>query len=320
MNEIEVLQAAFGFDEPSAAARERARAALVERMAPRRRRWDYRIAVGVAAAAAVAVGAVVVTGVGTDGQRPVTRASTPPVAAAALPYAKPAGATEFLENAAWTAARRAWVDPLPGQFMYVEFRTTENPPEISDAQPNGALVPGQTVQRRRESWTRIDGNLVASRQDGGQIYTRERPGRTQPSIPYGDLAGLTTPEKFDEWHHREKPAGASPELLLTSYVLPPDVEAAIYRWLARQPTARVDLNGVNFDGRPAIALTYIVEDYLRTELLFDPRTYALIGDRRVAVKDHAADSPDGTPARAGDVFRLVVRVRFGIVDQAGDTP
>ncbi|WP_203931641.1 CU044_5270 family protein [Virgisporangium ochraceum] len=327
MNEMELLQDVFGFDEtPSAAARDRARTALLDRIngvespAPRRpARWTLRAAAVVTAAAAVAVGVVVVTG---GPAERTDRSGDPPAAVAAPPYAKPAGAAEFLENAAWTAARRAWVDPRPDQFMYVEFLTTENRMEVADANPNGALVPGQTVNKRRESWSRVDGHVIAGREDGGQLHSRERTEKQRwPTIPYDDLAGLTTPEKFDEWHHRVKPAGASPEALLTQFVLPPDVEAAIYRWLARQPGARVDPDAVNFDGRPAIALTYVVEDYLRTELLFDPETYALIGDRLVAIRDHVAESLDATRyIKAGDVFRLVIRNRFGIVDRAGDTP
>jgi hypothetical protein len=343
MNEIEVLQDAFGFDEvPSPAARARARAALLDRItapgpvacrastvtAPepvaRRRRpaWvTAAVAATTAVAAAVTV-AVVAIGAGTPERAGRTGPTDGPPVAAAPPYAKPAGAAEFLENAAWTAARRAWVDPRPDQYMYVEFLATENRPEVSDANPNGALVPGRTVNRRQESWTRVDGHVIGGREDGGQVRTVERTEKQRwPTIPYGDLAGLTTPEKFDEWHHRVKPAGATPEALLTRFVLPPDVEAAIYRWLARQPGAQVDPNGVNLDGRPAIALTYVVEGYLKTELLFDPQTYTLIGDRLVAIKDHVAESLDATRhIKAGDVFRLVVRSRFGIVDRPGDTP
>ncbi|MFC7531585.1 CU044_5270 family protein [Actinoplanes sp. GCM10030250] len=325
-NEIDVLQDVFGPDEvPSAAAHDRARAALLNRInepapARRRPRWAVRITAVVATAAAAAVGVVALENVGTVSERTEPGRSTPVVAA--LPFAKPAKAAELLENAAWAASRKPWVTPRDNQFMYVETTATLNRKKILDASPNGALVPGKTETVRSEDWARVDGDVMASRKKGGKLEVTERTKKaTWFTIPYADLAAMTTPEKVQQWIDAPKMVGADPDALLMQQVLPPDVEAAIYRWLARRPGVRVNLDSVNLDGRPAIALTWTVEGYLKKDLLFDPETYALIGDRLVAVKDHVSKGDDGTRRiKAGDVFRLVVRNRAGIVDRPGDTP
>ncbi|MEU4420829.1 CU044_5270 family protein [Actinoplanes sp. NPDC024001] len=322
MNEIDVLQEVFGPDEvPSAAAHDRARAALLHRIndpgpARRRPRWAIRITAMVATAAAAAVGIVALENIGAVDERGTSR----PVVAA-LPFAKPAKAAELLENAAWAAARKPWAMPRDDQFMYVETISTLNRRKILEAAPNGPLVPGKTETVRQETWMRVDGDVMASRERGGRLeVTRRTATMSWGTIPYADLAGLTTPEKFQGWLDAPKTFGADPDALLMQQVLPPDVEAAIYRWLARQPGVQVDLHSVNLDGRPAIALTWTEEGYLKKDLLFDPRTYALIGDRLVAVDDHVRESLDGTTRiKAGDVFRLVVRSRAGIVDRPGDT-
>jgi hypothetical protein len=333
MNEIDVLHDVFGPDElPSASAHDRARSALLDRIngpGPVRRRslWALRITAAVTAAAAVAVGAVVIgtvtddepRGAGQATGRPAAGAATP---AAAPPYAKPAGAAEFLENVAWAAGRKPWVTPRPDQFMYIETTATVNNRQVSDAAPNGPLVAGKTETQRRETWARVDGQVRGGRDNGGPINTREQGRATQWAfVPYADVAGLDTPEKFEAWQNAPKQVGADADALLMQNVLPPAVEAAIFRWLARQPGVQVDQNSVNLDGRPAIALTFHLEGYLKHDLLFDPQTYALIGDRLVAVADHVNEALDGTTRiKAGDVFRLEVRGRSGIVDKVGDLP
>jgi hypothetical protein len=328
MNEIDVLHDVFGPDEvPSVAAHDRARSALADRIngpGPRRRpRWSLRIATAVATAAAVALGVVFVM---TDDAPPDPRQATGPrggasSAPAAPPYARPAGATEFLENVAWAAARKPWVTPRTDQFMYIETISTVNNRQVSDAAPNGPLVPGKTESQRRETWMRIDGQVMGGRDNGGPIRTAEQNARQMwVVIPYGDISVLDTPEKYEAWRNAPKMADANPEALLMQNVLPPAVEAAIFRWLARQPDVQVDQNSVNLDGRPAIALTFHLEGYLKHDLLFDPQTYALIGDRLVAVADHVNEALDGTTRiKAGDVFRLEVRGRSGIVDTIGET-
>jgi hypothetical protein len=242
--------------------------------------------------------------------------------AATPPYPKPVKAAELLENVAWAAARRPWVEPRPDQFMYIETIFMQNRKGVQDDQSNGALVPGQTQQTRRETWWRLDFKASGIRENGGRLDAYTDDHRTQSAtLPYSDVAGLDTPEKFEAWHAADKSVSLDTDALLATYVLPPAVEAAIFRWLARQPGVQVDLNSVNLDGRPAIALTFRLEGYLKHDMLFDPQTYALIGRRLVAYADHTDMPLDGPRhIKAGDVFALDIYGKRGIVDKVGGTP
>jgi hypothetical protein len=77
---------------------------------------------------------------------------------------------------------------------------------------------------------------------------------------------------------------------------------------------------VNIDGRPAVGIGLTTEGYLSQELLFDKETYALIGERLVAIADYTNVSTDGTShTHKGDVFRQAVYTVSIIVDNVGDT-
>ncbi len=324
-DEIELLRTAFGPDEvPSVTARERARTALRERAAPQpvrartavRRRWALRVGLAGAVTAAAVVAVVTVENANTvtrhDGRsRPVI---------AALPFARPASATELLENAAWAAARKPWTTPRPDQFMYKESRTLRNTEALQRRAPNGPLVPGRTRLVTEQSWNRIDGQVMA-RMDGGRLVV-ERQSRQLSWVfePYEDLAGLTTVDKVLAWSRAPKGVGVDLDALLGQYVLPPAVEAAVFRALARGDDTRLIPDAVNIDGRPAVALRLAVEGYLSKELLFDRQTYALIGERLVATADHRNVGDDGTSTtRKGDLFRQVTYTASRIVDEPGDT-
>jgi hypothetical protein len=329
VNEIDVLQDVFGPDEaPAARAHDQARAALLDRMsgpspATRRRpRWTLRIAVAVTTAAAASVGVVAVQNVNpappdTVGQNP----DKPGVAALPkLPFAKPAAAAQVLENAAFTVAQKPWVKPRPDQFAYIERTQTFNDGKLAAKAPNGALVKGRTHETREESWVRIDGKVHAGRTDGGKVKVAD--GRTQfLTRSYDELAGLTTPEKIDQYLAKPKSAGwFDPGMMVLQEVLPPDVEAAVFRWYARKPGVTIDTNAVNLDGRPAVAVTMNVEGWIKKDFLFDPTTYQLIGLRSVVVKNHVSEALDGTSRfKTGDVLNLEIRNRAGIVDKVGDT-
>ena len=100
-------------------------------------------------------------------------------------------------------------------------------------------MPGRTETLRREHWDRVDGQVISSRDNGGQISIMEQGGRTQSATyPCAALLGLDTPEKFDAWRNAPKSVDANIEALLMQCVLPPAVEAAIFRWLAASPASR----------------------------------------------------------------------------------
>ena len=104
------------------------------------------------------------------------------------------------------------------------------------------------------------------------------------------------------------------------YVVPPNVQAAIYRHLAQAPGMTINPDAVNIDGRPAVGLGRTIEGYLSQELLFDKQTYQFIGERMVAIKDHVTHGDDGDlVSHRGDVYRQVIYSKMVIVDRPGDT-
>lgn len=328
MDEMAILREAFGPEaDPSESARQRARTALLERATPDRmqarpavrRRWPLRVGLTAAVAAAAVIGVVTVENINTVEQPGETRAESRPVVAV-LPYAHPASATEFLENAAWTAARKSWQTPRPDQFMYKESQSLRNTKALEQRAPNGPLVPGKTRVVKVQHWDRIDGQVTARMVDGKLVVDHQGSRLSWVFVPYADLAELTTPEKVLAWEKAPKDVGVDLDALLGQYVLPPAVEAAIFRAIAKGKGVRLNPDAVNIDGRPAVALGLTIEGYLSQELLFDKETYTLIGERLVAIANHKNVGDDGTVSiRKGDVFRQVVYTASRIVDKPGDT-
>lgn len=327
MDEISILRETFDPDiAPSPEAERRARSALQNRLAapaPARRRLSWRLSIPVVATAAAAVAAIAIGNaggpapVGPAGKQAPSAGRTP-----ALPYLRPVGAAQILENAAWTAEQETWVNPSPTQFMYVETLEMRNQPGYEQQHPNGAMVPGKAQYRTVQEWSRIDGQVWASMRNGQlDVHRQGQDGGYRAFVPWSQVVKLTTPEKVASYlEHPEGGVQAMPEALAGQYVLPPNVKAAIYRYLAQQPGMKVNPDAVNLDGHPAIGLGRIVEGYLSQELLFDKQTYALIGERMIAVADHVNRASDGTTyTHKGDLFRQVIYRNMIIVDQPGDT-
>jgi hypothetical protein len=329
MDEISILRDTFDADAtPSAIAEQQARAALLNRMtapsAPKpRRSWRLRIpiAVGIATAAAVVAAFAVTRLGGTAPAAPdVVQGAGPAVAA--LPYLRPVNAAQYFENAAWSAERKQWVDPSPTQFMYVETLELRNQPAYERKYPNGALLRGKAQYRKVQVWNRIDGQVQADMRNG-KLEVRQQ-GQNRgfwAFVPWSQIVKLTTPEKVAYYlEHPEGGVTAMPEALAGQYVLPPNVQAAIFRYLAQQPGMKVNPDAVNLDGHPAIGLGRVVEGYLSQELLFDKQTYALIGERVIAIADHVNRGDDGTSyTHKGDLYRQVIYSKMVIVDKPGDT-
>jgi hypothetical protein len=104
--------------------------------------------------------------------------------------------------------------------------------------------------------------------------------------------------------------------LLREDPIPATVRAALYLVAARIP--RIQLLGLTHDGigRPALAVS--LNDTLygtRSELLFDPRTASLLGERSVVVKP-----PPGYNVKPGTVQEAATYVTSGIVERIGQVP
>ena len=305
MTDLETLHDAWGAPAaPSAAARAQARAALLNRAAPRRRALAPRLAAAAALALAIAAGLAVLAD--PDGGPQV------PIASAAV-----------LERAAAVAERRPFTPPRDHQWIYIEDRITW---------PEGAET--------RRTWRRADGGAVASTRTGRLEIEHMRPSKRRPrSVVVGPLAGYRTlaalptdPDALLRWAYRQAEditgAGVTEhgdvyaifEGMLSDNVLPPDLEAAIYRALKQVPGVAVET--IDVRGRSLLVLGQ-TEDWLREELLLDPETYAYRGERATVVRDAVID-----PLKAGNATgeieqgqRVVAeRIVTTIVDRPGRRP
>ena len=309
MTDLELLHDAWGApDAPSDAARARARAALLVRAVPRtRRRLVPRLVAAAALALIVAAGLVAVRDLGGP--------ETVPNASAAV-----------LERAAVAAEGKPFTPPRADQWIYIEDRITS-----SDG--------GEPMIRRR--WRAVDGTGTAAVDNAGKLRVeRLRGGKGRPLravvgpfAAYETLAALPTdPDALRRWAYRQARnitgAGLTEDGdvyaifsgILADNVLPPELEAAIFRALKQVPGVTVD--GLDVGGRPAL-LVGQTEDWLREEFVLDAETYTYLGQSGTVVRDAIID-----PAKAGnhtgevDTGHKVVAERLitAIVDQPGQRP
>ncbi|WP_433467789.1 CU044_5270 family protein [Spirillospora sp. CA-128828] len=331
MNDLDILRDAWAEPEaPADTSRAAARTALLERAsgggsvrkkAVRLPRFGVRLAVVGALAAAVAVGVTVVqTGGGTDEHgrpRPVVPG---------VPAGPVANASQALERAARAAETRPFTPPRPDQWIYVEKRMRTGP------HPNGSLStdPRDTVVTRE--WKRADGTQVAGLEKGKLVFSGTMP--TTPPSDYASLAALPTDPTAllrriykdmgglgGTAEGRYSTAYAMLGAILRDNVLPPKTEAAVFRAIEQIPGVTLVKGRVDAAGRPALGLGRVAEGWLHEELLLDPATYAYLGERSVALKDHTSRGLDGSVSvKKGELQNLTVRLRAGIVDKAGQRP
>jgi hypothetical protein len=322
------------------AARERARAALlgeIERAAagsaPRRRRRRLAragLAAGLAAVAAGILVALLLRG----------GAANPPSAAALV-----------LQRAARVAEAAGGPRQLrPGEYWYVKSIWTT--PGVQFAEPSGRgedTIVNALSTYERQAWIgldrpgRVESHVVgpitflsaaARRQWIRAGRPRELPGYNG-SLPPGTFIEpyqklLRLPTNVDALYrllYREagqqpSPAWKRHEMfteigdLLREDPIPAKVRAALYRVAARIPGIQV--LGLTRDGigRPALAIA--LNDTLygeRSELLFDPKTSRLLGERSVVVKP-----PRSYHVRAGTVREGATYISSGIVERIGQVP
>ncbi|GGV13456.1 hypothetical protein GCM10010182_37610 [Actinomadura cremea] len=333
MNDIDALREAWDAPEgPSAEARAGARTALVDRTAGRapaassrpvaRARRLPRLGIRLAAVGALATAAVVgVTVLQQAGG--VDEHGRPAPAVPGIPAAPVANASELLERAAKSAEVRSFTPPRPDQWIYVESRSRRGDT------PNGPVSDDPADTRTNRSWTRADGKVLAYTEDG-KLVQSAMPATTPPA-DYASLSKLPTdPDALLKWTYadmgglgetaegRYSTAYTMLTAILRDSELPPKVEAALFRAIKKIPDVTLVEGRVDMAGRQAIALGRITEGYLHEEILFDPKTYEYLGERAVAIKDNTTRGEDGTRSvREGDLLRLTVQVKSGIVDEAG---
>ncbi|MFF5259073.1 CU044_5270 family protein [Actinomadura viridis] len=355
MNDLDILRAAWADTGPPAdGARAAARAALLARAGtaagtasgatlgaasgvgaspagpPAARRRSFRpfrlprpalrlVAAGTLAAA-IAAGVTIAQTAGGTGPDGRPRAVLP-----GLPAGPVANAAEALERAAVTAERRAFTPPRPDQWIYLESR------RHTSAKAGGVATGGPYATRVVREWKRADGAKTATVR-GGRLEILDAM-RSTPPQDYPSLAALPTdPDALLAWIYKEMGGlGSTPEgryetayamlgAILRDNVLPPKVEAALYRAIKKIPGVTL-VRKVDGAGRPALGLGRVAEGWLHAELLLDPQTFTYLGERSVAVKDHTVSGPDvNTMVKKGTVQLMQTRQAAGIVDRPGQRP
>lgn len=262
----------------------------------------------------------------------------------------PAAAAVVLRRAAIAAEAAGGPRRLrPGEYWYVESIWTT--PGVQLDEPTGRgddTIVDALSTYERQAWIGLDRpsqvvshvvgpirflSAAARRQWVRLGRPRELPGYNGPLPPnafirpYAQLLAL--PINVDTlWTmlYRDAGSGSSARKrhemfteigdLLRENPIPARVRAALYLVAARIPG--IELLGLTHDaiGRPALAIA--LNDTLygqRDELLFDPRTSVLLGERSVVVKP-----PPAYHVKPGTVSAGATYITQGIVERIGQVP
>jgi hypothetical protein len=292
-------------DDPAARARVRNR--LMSRTlgheplprAPRRTR--RRVVIATAAAAVVAAGGLVVVDSLRIGDRPVGAS---------------AEAATLLRQAADAASGST--DPVVGPDEYVRVTTVAVQASASDddiwleIQTNELFVPGDSArewvmrQGPRQPYRPEDAELAAEhgREGGTEGYTaRAVDGHFILAVPpledwesptHAFLAGLPRDpqrlldqlRRYGDHPSRDWQALAVIARVLRTGLAPGDLRAALFQAAALIPGVELIEDQANLDGRTGVAVGYDHGPALfgeRFEMIFDPDTGTLIGERSVLV-------------------------------------
>jgi hypothetical protein len=302
MNDLTILHDAWDAPEaPSHASYARARAQLSARIDRRRRapRLRMRLAAVGALALAIAIGLAVAQNLGGGGAVPIASA-------------------EVLERAAAVAERQPFTPPRHDQWIYVQDRLTRHHGKIET----------------QSHWRRADGEGVAFIDEHGKLHVEDLPwpkGRPKPlTESYEGVASLPTdPAALLRWAYAQDIQNGDTSKdgvvylllngILRGNVLPPELEASIFRAMKQIPG--VTLQTVDIFGKPTYSLTF-TDDWLREELLIDPRTYVYRGERSTVVKSTRID-PLKAGNSTGEVRKgstvIAERLATAIVDKPGQT-
>lgn len=237
-------------------------------------------------------------------------ASSPPSTPAMLT------AAYVLNQAASAAASSSQPVPRPDQFIYVSSVTTYVSTEIGRSGDKSWLY-----RIRRQIWQSVSGQRAGLLQivDRGNVklpwgpvppaasdlpagWTSLPPASCPGAAPargtYAFLAALPAdPGRLRTWIYRH-PGGqqradaqAWTDIgdMLREMLVPPKLAAALYRVAATIPGAAVVPHAANAVGRAGVAVSRSGQ-----ELIFDPKTYQLIGEGAVLTEAVPGEGPAGT--------------------------
>ncbi|MEU1177378.1 CU044_5270 family protein [Streptomyces sp. NPDC005820] len=209
------------------------------------------------------------------------------------------------------------------QFVYVDSKVS-----------GGEAADGKftvTPLHRLQTWTSVDGRHTGlGREDGREDWNYEPgggPGSESWEIApyYNHVKTLpTTADAMWDYLYRTAPRYSGQERyqamfvlagdLLNQALLPPEQSAALFRAVARIPGVTLVDDAVDAVGRHGVGVARTDPDNpSRDEWIFDRRTYAFLGDRRVATEDFSN-------VKKGTVLAHTAVLRRAVVDRVGQLP
>jgi hypothetical protein len=222
----------------------------------------------------------------------------------------------ILGRAATAAAAAAAPVPRPGQYIYVSSVTTYLSIEVSKAGAQDWLY-----RTSRQIWLSVDGQqpgllqivqhpnlklpwgpvppaISGNPADWTSLPAASCPGAAPQRRTYAFLATLPTdPGRLRSWIYQHLDGGLQRDAeawsdigdMLREMLVPPKLAAALFRVAATIPGATVLPDAVNATGQSGVAVSRS-----GAELIFNPRTYQLIGEGAVLTKAVAGEGPAGT--------------------------
>jgi hypothetical protein len=250
--------------------------------------------------------------------------------------ASSASAAQILQGAATQAQRQPTVAVRGDQFVYVESITSG----LSQHQDGSNET--ESFAKNRQIWLSVDGTQDGvlrerPRSGGGDgqeiplpgcrdgVISQSKGGKTyqSPCEPVGNYQG-DLPTNTDEMlaylyqrsggtkNPREQEAfKAAGDLIHEAYLAPASL-AAVFGAIAKIPGVTVVGDVTDEAGRTGVAVSLTEVQGQRSELIFDRRSFAFLGERSVQVRDQ-----DGL--KAGQVAFSVAVLKVAIVDQAGQS-
>lgn len=296
--------------------------------APARRRWLRPAFAGPATAGVLALSVVVGLAVAGSGEQGGPDGS----GHSQVPFAgqdQRDGAPALLESIAKEASKQPSKNHIrDDQFVYVDslvaYVTTQEgkPPEMPKLHP-------------RRTWVSVDGTRPGLVWEKGLTHGPDKQvvePPVQPGEPvsaaanfYRRMASLPTdPDAMLKWLRKTAaktgPGGDQGTFVLVGEMLrgslaPPEVNAALYRAVARIPGVVVVPDVVDARGQTGIAVARVdTANGIRDEWIFDKANKSYLGERSVVVEEVADDF------EVGDVVGTTMIVHRTVVDTAGQRP
>ncbi|WP_320065876.1 CU044_5270 family protein [Micromonospora sp. RTGN7] len=267
--------------------------------------------------AATALAAVLVATVGLPGSDPGS--GTPMNQYVTVLQGEAAGVAPLMEQIALVAAAKPAAPVAGGSFVYVRSKVAWLVfPDDVDDRPKEAGVDAQVLDEvhDREIWLSQAGGVSLIRERGETFKAVGAPANST----YANLP--TDPEALLRHAYAVADQGDLPRdyaafdyigEALRESLLPPAVNAALYRAAARIPGAVLVPESVDAAGRAGVAVGRTDEFGTRTEWIFDRTSFEYLGERSYLVRDNETGKAGMLTATTAVLTRVVV-------DKAGKRP